>query len=663
MKGTKIISCITIAALMVVIAIGITSNVEAKTIKEIKSVIVPVVKPISGSKLLVGYWHNFDNGTGIVKLRDVSTKWDVLNISFGETNIDRAVVEFSPCYGTEAEFKSDIAYLQSKGKKVVLSIGGQNGVVLVPDATAKQKFINSVEAVIDKYGFDGVDVDLESGISMNAGDTDFKNPSTPQIVNLITGLRTISDYYGPNFILSMAPETAYVQGGYSSYGNIWGAYLPIIYGVKDKLTYIHVQHYNAGSGAGMDGLNYNQGTADYEVAMADMLLHGFPIGGNSSNVFPALREEQVMIGLPACSLAAPSGGYINPTEMKKALDYIMKGIPFGGKYKISNAKGYPGFRGLMSWSVNWDAKSNYEFSTNYRAYFDEIVNPVYSLKEAIISSSAVANGSFTLMAEVPGYNTASSYKFIDNIGVITSGKITPQTSEVTLTQQVANKKPGTYDYTIELSDGTKTITSNQVTVIVLSEVVNKLQAATLTAGAVSDGAYKLTAIVPTNNTATSYAVMEGTKQLTTGKLVAGQATIQTIVYDSTDKAPGTYGYTVVVTDGTSSLISNKVSVTVPKVVGKLPAKPSLTQDNWDSSSDYKIIMNMWWGENGTSWRLYENGVLISTKPLVVNGSNAQTDSVSFKGKAGGTYVYKAELVNDAGATVSDALNYTVSNGK
>ena len=107
----------------------------------------------------------------------------------------------------------------------------------------------------------------------------------------------------------------------------------------------------------MDGNNYNQGTADYEVAMADMLLHGFPIGGNANNMFPALRSDQVMIGLPAAPAAAPSGGYISPTEMKKALDYIIKGIPFGGKYKLSNQSGYPAFRGLMSWSINWDAKT------------------------------------------------------------------------------------------------------------------------------------------------------------------------------------------------------------------------------------------------------------------------------------------------------------------
>lgn len=69
-----------------------------------------------GSKLLVGYWHNFDNGTGIIKLRDVSPKWDVINVSFGETGGDRSTVEFSPVYGTDAEFKSDISYLKSKGK-------------------------------------------------------------------------------------------------------------------------------------------------------------------------------------------------------------------------------------------------------------------------------------------------------------------------------------------------------------------------------------------------------------------------------------------------------------------------------------------------------------------------------------------------------------------
>jgi chitinase len=618
---------------------------------------------VPSGKLLVGYWHNFDNGTGIINLRDVSSKWDVLNVSFGETGGDRSTIVFSPCYGTEASFKADIDYLHSKGKKVVLSIGGQNGVLLLPDETSKQNFIKSTEALIDKYGFDGIDIDLESGMTLIGGDNDFKNPTTPQITNLISALHTLKTKYGSNFLLSMAPETAYVQGGYSAYGNIWGAYLPLIYGVRDILTYIHVQHYNAGSNAGMDGVNYTQGTADYEVAMADMLLHGFPIAGNTNNMFPSLREDQVMIGLPACAAAAPSGGYITPTEMKKALDYIMKGIPFGGKYKIANPNGYPGFKGLMTWSVNWDAKSNYEFSTNYRSYFDGLAPIENKLQGATLSNTAVNNGAYTLTGTVPANNTATSYKILEGTSTIASGNLVKgQASNQNVSFNVTGKAPGTYTYTIVVSDGTASLTSNKVSVIVEEPGVDqKLQAATLSATAVNNGAYTLTGTVPAKNTATSYKILEGTSTIASGNLVVGQTTSKDISFPVTGKAPGTYTYTIVVSDGTASATSNQVVVTVPEpTVGKVPAKPSISYDNWDHGANYNIVMNMWWGENGTSWKLYENGVLVSTKTLIANGSNGQTASVAFTGKAKGTYVYQAELVNAAGSTMSDKITYTCS---
>ena len=536
---------------------------------------------VSPSKLLVGYWHNFDNGTGIINLRDVSSKWDVINVSFGETGADRSTIVFSPCYGTEASFKSDIDYLHSLGKKVVLSIGGQNGVLLLPDATAKQNFISSVEALIDKYGFDGIDIDLESGMNLNGGDTDFKNPTTPQITNLISSLHTLAAHYGSNFILSMAPETAYVQGGFTAYGGIWGAYRPLIYGTRDILTYIHVQHYNAGSGMGMDGISYAQGTADFEVAMADMLLHGFPIAGNSNNLFPALREDQVMIGLPACPSAAPSGGYITPTEMKKALDYIIKGISFGGKYKLANQNGYPGFKGLMSWSVNWDAKSNYEFTTNYRAYFDGLTPPSNSLQAATLTSSVVNNGAYTLTATIPAYNTATSYKIMEGTAQISTGTlVSGQASPKIINYNVTGKVPGTYDYTVVVTDGVNSLVSSKVSVTVPVPVQNTLHAATLSSSTVNNGAYTLTATIPANNTATSYKIMEGTTQISTGTLVAGQGTTQTITYNISGKAAGIYNYTVVVSDGTNSLTSNQISVTVQQQSGAQP---------WSSNSvAYKV---------------------------------------------------------------------------
>jgi chitinase len=322
---------------------------------------------------LIGYWHNFDNGSTVIKLRNVSPKFDVINVAFGEPESPGSgKIVFTPFNATVDEFKQDIKYLQSQGKKVLLSIGGANGVVELTDSTKTNDFINSVVELVNTYGFNGIDIDIEgSCVALDPGDTDFKNPKTPKVVNLINALKTICDRMGPNFMLTMAPETAHVYGGYSVYGGPWGAYLPIIYALRDKITFVHVQHYNSGSMVALDGRSYSQGTADFHVAMAEMLIRGFPVAGNPNNVFPGLREDQVAIGIPACPNAA-SGGYTKPDEMKKALDYLILGKEYGGSYKLINSSGYRNFRGLMTWSINWDTYYNFEFSNTYRAYFDSL---------------------------------------------------------------------------------------------------------------------------------------------------------------------------------------------------------------------------------------------------------------------------------------------------
>ena len=93
-------------------------------------------------------------------------------------------------------------YLQSKGKKVLLSIGGQNGQVQLKDAAARNKFVSSVSNIIDTYGLDGLDIDFEGhSLYLDPGDKDFKNPTTPVIVNLISALKELEAKYGDNFML------------------------------------------------------------------------------------------------------------------------------------------------------------------------------------------------------------------------------------------------------------------------------------------------------------------------------------------------------------------------------------------------------------------------------------------------------------------------------
>ncbi len=334
----------------------------------------PTPGPVTGlpKRLLVGYWHNFDNGSGFIRLRNVSSNWDVINVSFAEPTVPGGgTMALVPYSGTSAaEMKADIAYLHSIGKKVLISIGGANSTIDLSNSSVRQSFVTSMTAIIRDYGFDGMDIDLEgSSVILGSGDADFKNPASARIVNLNSAIRAICDTFGSNFILTMAPETAYVQGGYGTFGSIWGAYLPVIYHLRDKLTYIHVQHYNSGSMTGLDGRSYAQGTADFHVAMAEMLLAGFPVGGNANNVFPALRPEQVLIGVPS-SPSAAGGGYTSNAAVQQAMNYLVKGQSFGGGYVLRKPAGYPAFRGIMSWSINWDAAGGFSFSNSHRAYLN-----------------------------------------------------------------------------------------------------------------------------------------------------------------------------------------------------------------------------------------------------------------------------------------------------
>jgi len=262
------------------------------------------------ARLLVGYWHNFNNGSGVIKLRDVAPAWDVINIAFGEpVGGSTAQIGFTPdTFTSTAEMQSDIQILHGRGKKVLLSIGGANGHVQLRNATERGQFVSSVRSIINTYGLDGIDIDFEgSSVVLNSGDTDFRNPTSPVITNLISAVREIRNGVGSGFVLSMAPETFFVQVGFDAYGPSAGAYLPVIFGLRDILTYIHVQHYNTGSVTALDGRAYSSATADFHAAMAEMLLVGFPIAHDSSRMFPALRPDQVAIGLPASPQAAGSG--------------------------------------------------------------------------------------------------------------------------------------------------------------------------------------------------------------------------------------------------------------------------------------------------------------------------------------------------------------------
>jgi chitinase len=308
-------------------------------------------------RLLIGYWHNFNNGSGFIKLRDVSPDWDIVHLAFGEPpGGTGSTIQFIPDAATsEAELKSDVAILHSRGKKVCLSIGGQNGHVELPTTADRDAFVSSVTAILNNYNLDGLDIDFEGGsVHMNGAES-ITSPTSGVIVNLISAIRTIrTNTRGANFVLTMAPETFYVQMGYYSYGGNGGAYLPVIYGTRDILTVLHVQQYNSGPIMGLDDQWHTMPAIDFHVQMAKMAISGFPCPKGSSNVFPGVRPDQYAMGLPANVNAG--NGYTSEADVHTAFDQVRAT--------------YPGLRGLMAWSINWDAFNNFVFSTSHRAYLN-----------------------------------------------------------------------------------------------------------------------------------------------------------------------------------------------------------------------------------------------------------------------------------------------------
>lgn len=284
---------------------------------------------------VTGYWQNFNNGATVQKLSAVSSQYDIIAVAFADATSTPGAVSFtldSSGLGgyTVDQFKADIAAKHAAGKKVVISIGGQNGTISVSDSASATNFANSVYSLMQTYGFDGVDIDLENGLNATY---------------MTQALRTLSSKAGSSLILTMAPQTIDMQSTSNTY-------FQTALNVKDILTVVNMQYYNSGTMLGCDGKVYGQGTVDFLTALACIQLQG------------GLSPSQVGLGLPASTSAAGSG-YVSPTIVNNALDCLTAGTNCG---TFKPSKTYPDLRGAMTWSTNWDAAAGSSWSNSVGAH-------------------------------------------------------------------------------------------------------------------------------------------------------------------------------------------------------------------------------------------------------------------------------------------------------
>jgi chitinase len=318
--------------------------------------------PSSGSSnghQLIGYWSGYGAAGSTFSLRDVSPQWDVIIVAFStpDRNAPEGTMQFHTPAGLDtAQFKADIAYLKSQGKKVMISLGGGGQHFTLADPNRVPNFVSSVTQIVSDYGFDGIDLDFESpSLSIDPGDTDFKHPTTTSIVNLISALHQLREHFGSGFMVSLVPEGTQIPSGYPSYGGQFGSYLAITYAIRDFLSFIDVQDYNTPPLQGLDGEIYQPGTVDYHAAVTELLLHGFNVGGDPAHFFPPMPADKVAVGFLT--------GDTTPTIVGQSIDYIITGkAPAGTTYKLRKPTGYPGMIGAMFWTIDADRRGNYNFS-------------------------------------------------------------------------------------------------------------------------------------------------------------------------------------------------------------------------------------------------------------------------------------------------------------
>ncbi|MFI5678780.1 chitinase [Streptomyces cellulosae] len=278
---------------------------------------------------VTGYWQNFNNGATVQKLSDVQSQYDIIAVAFADATTTPGAVTFtldSAGLGgyTVDQFKADVKAKQAAGKKVIISVGGERGAVSVNDSASATNFANSVYSLMQTYGFDGVDIDLENGLNATY---------------MTQALRSLSAKAGPSLVLTMAPQTIDMQSTSNTY-------FQTALNVKDILTVVNMQYYNSGSMLGCDGKVYSQGSVDFLTALACIQLEG------------GLSPSQVGLGLPASARGAGSG-YVSPSVVNNALDCLTKGTGCGS-FKPSRT--YPELRGAMTWSTNWDAAAGNAWS-------------------------------------------------------------------------------------------------------------------------------------------------------------------------------------------------------------------------------------------------------------------------------------------------------------
>lgn len=328
-------------ALYLAVALGLSGLSNVASANE-------MVNPDGG--VVVGYWHNWCDGAGYkggnapcVTLDEVDPMYNVVNVSFMKVfNTSEGRIptfKLDPNIGlSEQQFIDQIGALNQQGRAVLIALGGADAHVELKSGD-EQAFAQEIIRLTDKFGFDGLDIDLEQS-AVTASDNQTVIPAA---------LRLVKEHYqkqGKNFLITMAPEFPYLTEG--------GKYVPYITGLEGYYDWINPQFYNQGGdgiwveGVGWIAQNNDALKQEFIYYISDSLSNG-------TRGFHKIPHDKLVFGIPSNIDAAATGFVQDPQDLYDAFDQL-------------KAQGQA-LRGVMTWSVNWDMGTD----KNGQAYGEKFV--------------------------------------------------------------------------------------------------------------------------------------------------------------------------------------------------------------------------------------------------------------------------------------------------
>lgn len=155
-------------------------------------------KPKPAGKVLQGYWENWDGaangvhpGMGWVPITDsriAAHGYNVINAAFPVILSDGTVLwQDGMDAGVKVSTPAEMCQAKAAGATLLMSIGGAAAGIDLSSSTVADKFVATVVPILKKYNFDGIDIDIETGLS-GSGNINTLSASQSNLIRIIDGV-------------------------------------------------------------------------------------------------------------------------------------------------------------------------------------------------------------------------------------------------------------------------------------------------------------------------------------------------------------------------------------------------------------------------------------------------------------------------------------------